>query len=87
MSAQRILVARAVAIAADLLQIAIFPIFMEGIMSPVNDVLDVAVALLLIFLVGWHIAFLPTFVAKEVPLLNLAPTWTIAVFVVTRDKR
>jgi len=56
-------------------------------MSPVNDVLDVAVALLLIFLVGWHIAFLPTFVAKEVPLLNLAPTWTIAVFVVTRDKR
>jgi hypothetical protein len=37
-----------------------------------------------IHLLGWHWAFLPSFVAKVVPDVDLVPTWTVAVLVATR---
>jgi hypothetical protein len=80
----RVRAARTVAIAADFLQIVVFPVFAPGIASIVNDALDVAVALLMLFLVGWHWAFLPTFAAELIPLFDLVPTWSAAVFFVTR---
>ena len=35
-------------------------------------------------LVGWHWAFLPTFLAELIPFFDLVPTWTAAVFLATR---
>ena len=61
-----------------------FPMFVEGAFSPLDDLLDIAVAWMLIRLIGWHWAFLPSFVAKVVPGVDLVPTWTMAVLVATR---
>ncbi len=80
----RVRAARGVAIVADLLQIAIFPLFGPGAFSPWNDALDLLVAAALTRLVGWHWAFLPSFVAELVPGLDLVPTWTAAVLFATR---
>ena len=41
----------------------------------------------MIFLVGFHWAFLPSFVTKLLPFVDLAPTWTLAVFIATRHRR
>lgn len=70
--------------AADLLQIVVFPLFAGGAASPWNDALDVAVAGAMIWLVGWHWSFLPSFLAELVPGLDLVPTWTASVFFATR---
>jgi hypothetical protein len=40
------------AIAADALQIFVFPLFAEGAVSPADDVLDLAVAAVLVNLLG-----------------------------------
>ncbi|HWW94229.1 MAG TPA: hypothetical protein VN375_12750 [Vicinamibacteria bacterium] len=42
------------------------------------------VALVLMRLLGWHWALLPSLVAEMVPGLNLVPTWTAAVLYLTR---
>jgi len=75
-----------VAIAADALQIGAFPFFAEGALSPLNDVLDVAVGAGLCGLLGWHWAFLPTVAAELVPGLDMFPTWTAAVLYVTHKQ-
>ena len=66
------------------MQIAFVPAFGEGLLSPLNDVLDGVIGLLMVRLVGWHWAFLPTFVAELVPGVELFPTWTAAVWYATR---
>ncbi len=76
----------AVAIAADVLQIAAFPFFIEGGMSPADSILDLIVAFVMIRLLGWHWAFLPTAAAKLIPAADLFPTWTAAVWFVTRQR-
>ncbi|HLZ00060.1 MAG TPA: hypothetical protein VKT33_13450 [Candidatus Angelobacter sp.] len=75
-----------VAIAADALQIAAVPFFVEGGFSPLDTMLDLTVAVVLTKLLGWHWAFLPTIAAEMVPGLDLFPTWTAAVFFVTRQR-
>ena len=79
--------ARALAVAADVLQVVLLPTFFPAALPPVNDVIDLAVAVVLFRLLGWHWALLPAFVAEAVPLLDLAPTWTAAVFLATRGRR
>ena len=76
----------AVAIAADALQIAAFPFFAEGGLSPADSLLDLIVAYVMIRLLGWHWAFLPTLAAELIPGADLFPTWTAAVWFVTRHK-
>ena len=75
------------AIAADVLQIAVFPMFVEGALSPVDDVLDLAVGVVMIRLLGWHWEFLPSFFAKLVPGVDLVPFWTLAVASVWRKAK
>lgn len=75
----------AVALGADALQIAAFPFFAEGGVSPADSVLDLIVAFVLIRLLGWHWAFLPTLAAELIPGADLFPTWTAAVWFVTRQ--
>jgi hypothetical protein len=74
-----------VAILADAIQIVGMPLFVEGGFSPLDTALDVIVGGILIKLLGWHWAFLPTFAAELVPGLDLFPTWTAAVFFATRQ--
>ena len=77
--------ALSIALFADALQIVLFPLFGEGGLSPANDLLDIAVAWTLTRLLGWHWAFVPSFLAELVPGLDLVPTWTLAVLIVTRQ--
>jgi len=72
------------AMAADALQIFVFPLFVEGALSPADDVLDLAVAVVLVRLLGWHWEFLPAFAAELVPGVDLVPFWTLAVLNVYR---
>jgi hypothetical protein len=72
-----------VAIAADSLQILVLPLFVAGALSPADGLIDMAVAVILSRLLGWHWAFLPTLLAELVPGLDLFPTWTAAVLYVT----
>ena len=75
------------AIAADVLQLAVFPLFVEGALSPLDDVLDVAVGAAMVQLLGWHWEFLPSFFAKLVPGVDLVPFWTLAVANVYRKAK
>ncbi len=78
--------AMAVAMAADFLQVTLFPFFGMGAAFPGDDVLDVAVAVVLTWLLGWHWAFLPTLFVELVPGMDLAPTWTLATALVIRHR-
>ncbi len=75
-----------VAMAADAVQIIGFPLFVEGAISPADSLLDVVVGIVLIRLLGWHWAFLPTLAAELIPGMDLFPTWTAAVWYVTRER-
>lgn len=86
LTAAQVRTARLVAVAADLLQVALMPAFFPAAVPPANDVIDVAVAIVLVRLLGWHWAFLPAFLVEAAPVLDLAPTWTAAVFLATRGR-
>lgn len=75
------------AMVADALQIAVFPLFVEGALSPAEDVLDFGVGALMVHLLGWHWEFLPSFFAKLVPGVDLVPFWTMAVANVYRKSK
>jgi len=83
----RILAARALALVADAVQLGLLPLFIQGAASPLNDALDVAVGAGMVALVGWHWVFLPTFVTELLPFVDLAPTWTIAALIATRQRQ
>lgn len=77
--ALRFRVAPLLAIAADTVQIVIFPLFAEGALSPLDDILDGVVAVSLFRLLGWHWEFLPSLIAELVSGVDLVPFWTLAV--------
>jgi hypothetical protein len=79
--------AMVLAIAADVLQLAVFPLFVEGALSPADDILDLGMAAMMVRLLGWHWEFLPSFVAKLVPGVDLVPFWTMAVANVYRKAK
>jgi hypothetical protein len=64
---------------ADAVQIIGFPLFAEGALSPLDDILDVVTAVVLVRLLGWHWEFLPSLIAELVPGVDLIPFWTLAV--------
>jgi hypothetical protein len=83
----RFRVAMTLAIIADALQIVVFPLFIEGAASPADDVLDLGLGAVLVYLLGWHWEFLPSFLAKLVPGVDLVPFWTMAVANVYRKSK
>ena len=83
---RRITAARAFAVLADVIQIGLAPLFVEGGLSIFDAILDVLMAGVLTLLVGWHWAFLPAFLAELTPGLDLVPSWTVAVIVATRQR-
>ena len=72
------------AMSADALQLFVMPLFAEGALSPADDVLDVAMAAILVRLLGWHWEFLPAFAVELIPGVDLVPSWTFAVLNVYR---
>jgi hypothetical protein len=83
-SQQRVLAARIIAVVADAVQLGFLPLFAGGAPTGFDAVLDVVVGAAMVALLGWHWAFLPAFAVELLPGVDLAPTWTIAVFFVTR---
>ena len=79
--------AMVLAIIADALQIVVLPLFVEGAASPADDLLDFGIAAALVHLLGWHWEFLPSFLAKLVPGVDLVPFWTMAVASVYRKSK
>jgi hypothetical protein len=75
------------AMIADVVQVVIFPMFVEGAASPAEDLLDLGVAAVLVRLLGWHWEFLPSAVGKLVPGVDLVPFWTLAVANVYRKAK
>jgi hypothetical protein len=75
----RFRIALILAVIADALQIVFMPLFFEGAESPADDILDLAIGSVLVSLLGWHWEFLPSFLAKLVPGVDLVPFWTMAV--------
>jgi len=75
------------AILADIVQIAVFPLFVEGAASPADDILDLCVGGALTFLLGWHWEFMPSFLGKLVPGVDFVPLWTLAVANVYRKSK
>lgn len=78
--------ALAVAMTADVIQWVLGPLLIWGAASPIDDLLDVVVAFVLIRLIGFHWVLMPAFVAKIVPFVDLVPTWTAAVWLATRGR-
>jgi hypothetical protein len=83
----RFRIALILAVVADVLQVIFLPLFVEGAESPADDLLDFGVGAALIYLLGWHWEFLPSFLAKLVPGVDLVPLWTIAVANVYRKSK
>jgi hypothetical protein len=79
--------AMVLALIADAVQIVVFPMFVEGALSPAEDLLDFGVAAVLVNLLGWHWEFLPSFLGKLVPGVDLVPFWTLAVANVYRKSK
>jgi hypothetical protein len=75
------------AIVADALQIVVFPLFVEGGLSPADDLLDLGIGAMMVHLLGWHWEFVPSFVAKLVPGVDLVPLWSMAVANVWRKAK
>jgi hypothetical protein len=83
----RFQVAMILAIVADALQLVFLPFFVEVAESPADDILDLGVGAALFSLLGWHWEFLPSFLAKLAPGIDLVPFWTMAVANVYRKSK
>ena len=83
----RLIIAGVVAVAADLLELLLFPVTAEGIFSPIADVLDIVVGGIMVSLLGWHWAFMPSIMGKLVPGMDLVPLWSLAVFYVAAGNK
>ena len=83
----RLRIAMILAIIADALQLVFFPLFIAGAEFPADDIIDLVMAAALVSLLGWHWEFLPSFLAKLVPGVDLVPLWTLAVVNVYRKSK
>ena len=73
------MLALAVAGASDVAQLIFAPAFAEGAGSPVDVVLDIVTAIMILLIVGleWRLAI--ALAAELVPGVDLFPTWTAVV--------
>ncbi|HZR25698.1 MAG TPA: hypothetical protein VFA59_19020 [Vicinamibacterales bacterium] len=78
MNTREVRFAYAVAIATDVLQLALGPF---GI-AFADEILDVVAAIATSRLLGFHPLLLPTFVVELVPVVDMLPTWTACVAIV-----
>ncbi len=79
--------ALALAILADIVQLIFLPIMIEGAAFPGDDIVDLCMAGILSWLLGWHWEFLPSFAGKLIPGVVLVALWPLAVATVYRTSR
>jgi len=79
----RIRAAWIIAVTVDALQIGLFPVT-ATLSTWVDKPLDIVAMFLLWRLLGWHWVLAPSFVFELVPFAELTPTWTLAVWYLTR---
>lgn len=72
--------AYAVALATDLIQLALGPYGWAF----ADEILDVVAMGIIWRLLGFHVLLLPTFVLEFLPVTDVLPTWTGCVFLVQR---
>jgi hypothetical protein len=72
-------IALCIAAFADLTQVALAPLFAEGALSPLDDVLDVFTAAALMLTLGWRWRTLFALVLELIPGMALFPSWTAVV--------
>ena len=75
---RRMLLALAVAVIADALQFILLPFAWSFAESAV----DVVAMVLTLWILGFHLLLLPTFVIELVPVADVLPTWTACVIAV-----
>jgi len=68
----RMVLALAIAVAADGLQLLLAGLGWFGL----DQAIDCVAMVLLSWLIGFHVLFLPTFVVELIPLVEDLPTWT-----------
>jgi hypothetical protein len=85
LSRRRLAAAWAVALAVDGLQVGLAATT-AGMSMLLDKGLDMAAALVLWRLLGWHWALVPSFAVELLPVAELAPTWTAAVWLMTRKR-
>ena len=83
LTASRVRRAYAIAIATDLLQLALGPFGWAF----VDEALDVLAMLAVSRTIGFHIALLPTCALEFLPVTDMLPTWTASVAVVVALRR
>jgi hypothetical protein len=82
LSRSRLRVAWILAVVVDVIQ---FPTAVAGPLGWLLGAgLDLVTMAVMWGLLGFHWAFLPSFVTEGIPYLNLAPLWTLAVAIATR---
>jgi hypothetical protein len=82
----RIRLAWIVALSVDALQLGLLPL--TGTLSTwLDKPLDLLAMVLLWRLLGWHWALAPTFLFEFLPIAELAPTWTLATWMVVRKRK
>lgn len=74
----RVAAAVGVAVLADAVQFMLGPFGWAA----ADQIIDVLAMILISLLVGFHIFFLPTFVAEFIPGIAMLPTWTGCVLLV-----
>jgi hypothetical protein len=82
---KRIWLARGIALAADALQLGLFPLFVGGVPEGADLALEAVTGVLLCALCGFSPAFLPTIIAEALPMVDMFPSWTLATLFVTRN--
>lgn len=68
----RMIIALGIAMAADALQIGLLPMAWTFAQSAV----DVVTMLLSVWVLGFHLLLLPTFIIEFIPVADMLPTWT-----------
>jgi hypothetical protein len=74
----RMAAAMTIACVADVLQIALLPIAWTFAQSAV----DVVAMLLAMWVIGFHLLLLPTFILEFIPGVDILPTWTACMIAV-----
>ena len=82
---QRVQLAYAIAVTADVLQLLLGPLGWAF----ADEILDVAAMILTWRVIGFHPLLLPTFVIEFLPVTDMLPTWTgcVALVVALRTRQ